>query len=256
MMAAQKMTLPETRSALERHGFSCVDDDETPNMLVGVLSECRWSMMAKMDVMVFVHHVEENLTIDRIEKDLSELPDLVQDHYVGRCPPFGAARGRTILLVYLTDQQIEPVALGKIRTVPSKEWCTLTFLAAQDGEGVSHFLESSTPLWGKGLYPETRYWAGLLTGRDVPPQRPQASKYLVLVNILCLVLVVFTALTAGIPASLWVVYVGYMVILFGGAWVYDWCCRRQGRRNPNGRATDSGTDFVRLALPETGEHML
>jgi len=259
MMTAKKMTLEEARTALERQGFSCVDDDEEqPNRLVGVLSECRWSMMAKMDVMVFVHHIQGNLTSDRIEQDLRALPDLVLDHSRGGCPPFGASRGRIVLLVYLVDGQIEPAALSWLLAVPQGAWCSLTFLAAQDGEGMSRFLESSTPCWGRALYPETRYWAGLLTGREVPPQRPAASQFLVFVNVFCLFYIVFLGLTVDFPVRFWVIFLGSMVILFVAAWACDWC-RRQGRRHPkNGQgATDSGgTAFVRLESQKSGEHMV
>lgn len=252
MASTKKMTLSEARAELEGRGFSCVD--ETPNLLVGVRSECRWGMMAKMDVMVFVNRVEGLLTVDRIESDLRRLPDLVQNHYVGGCPPFGANRAIMVLQIYLTDQQIESVALGKILSEPSNNWCSLNFLAAQDGEGKSHFYESSTPCWGRAHYPELRYWAGLLTGRDVPALPPTKKTAIVLNAFAQLYFLWMLSLQDDWHLFL-IYFLGLMAIFFGVAAACDWC-RRCRYRNCRG-TDDSGTGFVQYSEPhEVGKRMV
>jgi hypothetical protein len=180
----KRMTLRDAQEELERQGLSC--DYETDRLLVGVLSECRWTLCGKMDVMVFVHQADEGvLTTERLVADRAALSDLIDDRYVGGCPPFGAARAIQAIVVYYADT-IDPAALAMIRHPPTSEWCRATFLAAQDGAGNSYFLENETPFWGSAFYPELRYRAGRLTGRPLDGPVPGLPRWVVLINILAL----------------------------------------------------------------------
>jgi len=203
------MTLSDVRSNLEWRGFSCVSkpspssssSDQT--ILVGVQSRFRWDMCATMDVMVFVHQLRgHNLTSERIASDMRDLPMLVYEHYVGGCPPFGLSRARLIVVAYLTDRSIDSDALGRIMQVPKREWCSCTFLAAQDGEGRSYFLEGSAPMWGKALYPELRYWAGLVTGRPTAAELPPRPLWMKLVHLVVILEIVYFAYIYGPTALL------------------------------------------------------
>jgi hypothetical protein len=98
------MTLNDAHQELERQGLSChfIND----HLLVGVLSECRWEMTAKMDVVVFVHQLLGPLTLDRLLADLLELPSLVEQRIIvagTTCPPFGAARARQVMVIYYAE---------------------------------------------------------------------------------------------------------------------------------------------------------
>ena len=214
MMNNKRMTLSDARTELERRGFSVIVEDESkhkqtssasPNpaaaaglLLVGVQSRWRWDLLAKVDVMVFVHQVNDGdyLTLDRLEADLEEVPSRVQDHFVEGFPPHGFSRGTMILAVYLTDQHnIDPAVVTRLVATPKKEWCTMTFLAAQDGQGRSYFMEGDTPMWGKALFPELRYWAGLVTGRPASSDHPPSSpllKYLNAFFMIYLLILCFT----------------------------------------------------------------
>jgi hypothetical protein len=225
----KRMTLADARAELERQGFTVFSDQESPRrqLVSGVLSNFRWRFMARFDVMVFVHQVSGgNLTYPRILEDLRELPNRVEDLDPGGCPPFGVSRGRMILLVYLVDHAIDPDALNRIVAAPKSEWCSSTFLAAQDGEGKSHYMEGNTPLWGRALYPEKRYWAGRMTGRALPETPPAAPSFLMWINaflVIYLVLLFFQnprlMLSISIPA----------ILLFVVAGLFQYC---RARRRP------------------------
>ena len=87
----------------------------------------------------------------------------------------------------------------------------MTFLAAQDGQGRAYFMEGDTPMWGKALFPELRYWAGLVTGRpassDQPPSTP-LLKYLNAFFMIYLLILCFTMPKLIVPvfASLAVLF--------------------------------------------------
>jgi len=245
------MSLEQVRTDLELKGFRCspvIEGD--PHEMVGILSECRWYMMGRMDVMIFVEELPDKatLTLDRIQQDMQKLPDLVQQHYLGGCPPFGAARARMVLKVYLLasnttssgdnengleESAIEPAALQRIVAAsPPSEWCSVTMLAAQDRNGASYFYETSTPFWGRAFYPELRYWLSLVTGRDVG-ERPAPSAFLKYVNIFLLLY---------LPFMFWLNPNGFYVFLlcaaliglqFAVAAIIQWC-RGRGHRHPRG----------------------
>jgi hypothetical protein len=89
----------------------------------------------------------------------------------------------TILSYIVTSGHIDQDAMNRILQAPKHEWCAAVFLAAQDVIGKSYFLETTTPLWGRALYPELRYWAGLMTGRSVPESPPKFPTWLCVINI-------------------------------------------------------------------------
>lgn len=197
-MVGRKMTLSEAREELERHGFKIVVDEHTlsyndycvpSDTVIGVHSSCRWSMLAKIDVIVVVHEVPD-LTLHRIETDLENLGNhpYLDDVEAG-CPPQGVSRARLTILSYLvTSNHIDEDAMNRILRAPDHKWCAAVFLAAQDANGTSYFLETTTPMWGRALYAELRYWAGLVSGRPVPESPPGMSLLLCAMNILCLML--------------------------------------------------------------------
>jgi len=216
IMNNKRMTLSDARTELERRGFSVIVEDKSkykqtssanPNpaaaasaglLLVGVQSRWRWDLLAKVDVMVFINQVNDGdyLTLDRLEVDLEELPSRVQDHFVEGFPPHGFSRGTMILVVYLTDQHnINPAVVTRLVAAPKKEWCTTTFLAAQDGQGRSYFMEGDTPMWGKFLFPELRYWAGLVTGRPASSDHPPSTPLLKCLNAFSMIFLLIACFT-------------------------------------------------------------
>jgi hypothetical protein len=210
----RRMNLGDARSELELQGFQCFGGDEEKGILTGRRSNCRLTG-SRFDLFVFVHRVTE-LNLEQVNKDLSNLPDRVEQYSFGGLPPFGFGRGNMIFLIYLADS-IDPAASSKIRQQPNMEWCSVTFLAAQDGHGQSLFYEG-TPTWGGALYPEVRYWAGLLTGRDVGSDGPPGtSKFLIALNIFCLGYLSWFLIAS--PISYRWFFLGSMVIWAATAWV-------------------------------------
>ena len=183
------MRLEDAKDLLEHRGFDVVE--ETPSIVVGYKSECRCYLHSKFDTMILVHRVpvHQTLNLDRIHGDLQQIPTKIQEHYVGGCPPFGFARARLIIVVYLVEGSIDPAAVYRLTKVaPESQFCQAVFLAAQDGEGNPYFLnEGRTPFWGRALYPELRYWAALFTGGQVG-KFPSYTK-LAFVNVLALIVV-------------------------------------------------------------------
>ena len=77
--------------------------------------------------------------------------------------------------------------------VPKQTYGQLVFLAVQDAQGQSYFLdESKTPWRGWALYPELRYRVSALTGRRpiLASKPPGLPRWLVLDKI-CLIVVIF-----------------------------------------------------------------
>ena len=255
IMNNKRMTLSDARTELERRGFSVIVEDESKHkqtssanpiginpaaaaglLLVGVQSRWRWDLLAKVDVMVFVHQVNDGdyLTLDRLEADLEEVPSRVQDHFVEEFPPHGFSRGAMILVVYLTDQHnIDPAVVTRLVATPKEEWCTTTFLAAQDGQGRSYFMEGDTPLWGKVLFAELRYWAGLVTGRptssDHPPSTP-FLKYLIAYLVIFLLIACFTMPKIIVPMLI-VLFAVFFTVMGVAATIQWYRVRR--RRSAN-----------------------
>lgn len=183
------MTLNDARQELERQGMSC--EFMTDHMLVGVLSECRWELTGKMDVLVFVQRVPGPLTLDRLMADLQLVPSWVaQRQFVGgRCPPFGFAHARQVMLVYYAETIDREAMYEIVQRTPAREWCTATFLAAQDAQGESYYLaDDKTPYWGSAFYPELRYRAGKLTGRPIDELQPPGLRcWLKFANIFAII---------------------------------------------------------------------
>ena len=105
-VVGKKMTLSDAREELERQGFKIVVDEYSPSVdvpsdvVVGILSSCRWDMLAKVDVVVVVHQVTD-LTLRRIETDLADLPNqpyLDDSIAAGSCPPQGVSRVKMTIL--------------------------------------------------------------------------------------------------------------------------------------------------------------
>jgi len=170
------MTISDAVMELENRGFSC-DISLDGSRAVGTLSSWRWLLLSKIDVVSFVQEVSETakLTVETVEAELKRAKLHVDDRTLGvSCPPRGCMRGCMVIVVFLArgEDEIDPQVLSRIVSEPDKEFCVLTILAAQDGRGRSHYFEKKTPLWGKALWPEGRYWAGLLTGRPVDSTLP------------------------------------------------------------------------------------
>ena len=190
------MALTLCQAELERHGFIFDNPTEEAHaLLMAVWSGCCWELLIRHNITVFVHNLapRQDLTLDRIHHDLEELPERVNQLHPGGCPPFGFSRARLIIIVYLVEAggAIQPDALQRINATPKTEWCSMTFLAAQDANGYSHFMEGNTPIWGRTFYPLARYFAALLTGRAVPDDPPNISSYSMWINIFSIALIVF-----------------------------------------------------------------
>ena len=198
------MTLSDAVLELESRGFSC-DISSDKSRAVGFFTSFRWLMLARVDVFAFVQEVSESkkLTVEKIEADLKQARLYVDDRTlgVGCCPPQGLSRGNIAILVFLVkgEDDIDPNALSRIVAAPEKEFCKIGLLAAQDGRGRSHYFERTTPLWGKALFPEIRFWAGLLTGRQVDSMYSVFGRS---VYWKILGLVYFMAVLASLVASL------------------------------------------------------
>jgi cbb3-type cytochrome oxidase subunit 3 len=227
----KRMTLRDAKVELERQGLSC--DYETDRLLVGVLSECRWSVQGKMDVMVFVHQVDEGvLTTERLVADRAALSDLIDDRYVGGCPPFGAARAIQAIVVYYADT-IDPAALAMIRHPPTSEWCRTTFLAAQDGAGSSYFIENKTPYWGSAFYPELRYRAGRLTGRPLDGPVPGLPRWVLVSNSLAFLYLLVMLFTSTRDSALNILAVWFAIFLLAA--IVQWYRHNNRKKSNNGR---------------------
>ena len=239
MQGNKKMTLTDARSELERRGF-VVHQEEEAASLAAVCSGCLWEFMARFEVMVFVHALApgQNLTLARIRQDLDALPRHIHRLYPGGCPPFGFGRARMTVVVYLLDNDgggggrgaIQADAMERIHATPDMERCALTFLAAQDAEGTSHFMESHTPFWGKALYPLTRYYAGLLTGRDVPEQPPAPPTFYKWLTFILIPLILFQFWLG--PKFLWL-FGGWLLLRFVVAMIFAW--RDEQQRHASSR---------------------
>lgn len=226
------MTLDDAHQELERQDMSC--DFMTDHPLVGDFSECRWEITGRMDVLVFVQQVPGSLTLDRLLADLKDLPSWVEQRHVGgSCPPFGAARGRQVMLVYYAETITPEVVYEIVQRTPKKELCSTTFLAAQDAQGQSFYLaEDKTPFWGGGFYPELRYRAGKLTGRPINESQPPGLHcWLKCVNILCVFYLVF--LSFSMPQVLLIV-AGLILLQFIVAAIYQWFNKRKQHNTSDG----------------------
>jgi len=213
----KKMTLDDARYELQRRGFTIHEHpsyDNDSHSFVGVKSTWR-STLNKFDVMIFVHEIQPSvesgdgavrggggrssgeLTIQRIENNIEELQShLIVDYQPDGCPPHGVSRARLVLLIYLTPhafEKIDPVVLRKVCATPAKEWCAVTFLAAQDGsDKQAYFMsERDTPYWGKALFPEIFYYANVVTGKpnmpDTPPSLPLWYKLMLLFSFIFII---------------------------------------------------------------------
>jgi hypothetical protein len=243
----KRMTLKDAQEELERQGFiSCDNESTNTKLLVGVLSECRWSLTAKIDVMVFVHQVDGVLTAARLAADRLALPDLINDHFVGGCPPFGFARAVQVMVIYYAET-IDPVATTMIRQWPRAEFCRTTFLAAQDGAGKSYYLEYVTPFWGKAYYPEMQYRAGRLTGRPLDGPVPGVSRWIMFANAFIFLYLVFLVLFMWSSSHTMI----YVIIAFEAAFflvaaIVQWYKHLSTRRCQPGQQTNHGQQQARL----------
>lgn len=226
------MTLDDARQELERQGMSC--DFMTDHLLVGVMSECRLEITGKMDVLVFVQQVPGALTLDRLLADLQVLPSWVDQHHDGgSCPPFGAARARQVMLVYYAETIAPEVTYEIVLRTPKREWCSTTFLAAQDEQGKSYYLdEDQTPFWGRAFYPELRYRAKTLTGCPTEKSRPPGlACWLKFVNVFSIFYIIF--LSFSTPQVLLIV-TGLVLLQFLIAAIIQWFKKRKQQNTGNG----------------------
>ena len=149
-----------------------------------------------------------------------------------------------ILVVYLTDQHnIDPAVVTRLVATPKKEWCTTTFLAAQDGQGRSYFMEGDTPMWGKVLFPEIRYWAGLVTGRPASSDHPPSMPHLKCLNAISMILFLIFCFTMPklIVSLLFVLFVLFTVM--GVAATIQWYRNRRRRSIRYQAANEALTTF-------------
>ena len=225
------MTLAQAHSALEQRGFVVHKDDASS--LSAVRSDCLWEFMARFEIMTFVHALGpgQNLTLARMQHDLTQLSQRIERLYPGGCPPFGFGRGRQVIIVYLLEKngggEIEPNALDRIYATPDRQWCAHTFLAAQDADGASYLMEErDTPLWGRALYPTSRYYAGLLTGRAVADEQPRPSSYYKWLNLFILVFCIWQAMMD--PDFIWI-FGGTLIFMFVVAGLHELCKRQPPR---------------------------
>ena len=128
---------------------------------------------------------------------------------------------------------LDPETLAYIQQAPPKEWCKTTFIAVQDGNGLSQFMpEEPTPFWGRAFFPELRYWAGLFTGflpRPTPDLPPQQSRFFRYFNIFCIVYIVFVCTTSKDNFAVYSLlsYAAIMLFIMCAAWCYQHLIRKQ-----------------------------
>jgi hypothetical protein len=200
----KRMTLEDAHIELERQGFTCEwlnnqRNDDQPinnnNMLAGFSSSCRWTLLAKLDLLVFVKQVPGQLTLDTFLADQKAIPSWVEEFedVGGSCPPFGFGRGRQVLLLYYAETISQEVVYEITLVPPVRMWCAKTLVAAQDAEGRSYSLDDrKTPFWGRAFYPELRYRVKALTGGQVDARPPGLPIYIHLVNIFLMVYLVIS----------------------------------------------------------------
>lgn len=186
-----RMSLAQARDELERHGFQCFERDRS---VIGRRSNLApaYAFMTRFDTFVVAHQVD-NLSLERVTADIAKRATIEKEYDFGRFPQFRSSRGRSFIVVYYADS-IDPEALARITQEPKIEWCCSSFLAAQDGGGRSFFLEDTTPYrgWAKNsIYPERRYWAGMLMGRTVGERPPAHSKFIWAANWYMLALMIW-----------------------------------------------------------------
>jgi hypothetical protein len=240
----KQMTLSDAQTELERQGFSVtryhapilqlgdIEEEsdatkESGGSIVGVLSQWRWILMNRMDVTVFVTELPV-LTMEKLSMDLQELPDRLEAHAVGGCPPAILA-GTLVLLVYLTRSTIKPEALTRILVTPKMQWGHITFLAAQDGEGGSHYFEASTPAWGRIFYDELRHLAGRLTGRPLPETAPQGWAYKMMA-FLHIYLAIFCVVMLLLDPRSMLIGAGFGIVVTAIQAIIKWCSRCRSAR--------------------------
>jgi hypothetical protein len=233
------MNLDDARGALEQQGFECFGGDEKGEGILTGRRSTFWSYMPKwsrQDRFVFVHHITTQLNLERIKKDLADLPDRVEQYaFAGPRPCCG--RGIMIFLIYYADS-MEPDASAKIlQPMPSS---AVTFLAAQDGQGQSFYYEP----WLGGRDSEQLYWAGLLTGRDVGSDGPPHLMRRVYNNMKekWVILAIFQTIITFSPDR-WGIFLGFalmLVILVGRVvvWILSRCQKK-----------DQSTSEASLELP-------
>lgn len=140
-----RMSLAQARDELERHGFQCFERDRS---VIGRRSNLApaYAFMTRFDTFVVAHQVD-NLSLERVTADIAKRAAIEKEYDFGRFPQFRSSRGRSFIVVYYADS-IDPEALARITQEPKIEWCCSSFLAAQDGDGRSFFLEDTTPYRG------------------------------------------------------------------------------------------------------------
>jgi hypothetical protein len=247
-MINKKMTLFDARADLEKEGFKILVHDTHESLLVGLHSTCRWEISSKVDVVVVMHQLPpgQDLTLDRLNGDLAELPNahFLEDVGADGCPPQGLSRAQMIMVAYLVpDGSIEPGALLRILAEPKKEWCRCTFLAAQDSTGSSFYMETTTPLWGRAFVPEMCYWAGRMTGRSLASLSltSPATRFVKYFNLFALIMIVFgcfmNPLFMRSLFSTMGFYVLFLCFLFLAMFAYQWWQRRSRQHTARTRGT-------------------
>jgi hypothetical protein len=205
------MTLGRARIELENRNFATLlDNDDT---LVCLKTDCRWTHMAKIDVLVVVNDIratgEGTLELDRILADVANFGrDYDAKMDVG-CPPHGASRGRMIIVAYLC-KEVESAAAHHIQEVaPAKQWCSVTFVTAQDASGHSFVLhDEHTAYWGRAMFPEIRFWAKLVTGQTNEQGPPSYARWWYAFHIYMLGTFTFMIFTSPWPMLVMLISLG------------------------------------------------
>jgi hypothetical protein len=168
------MTLLDAEAELRALSFTTCFEASN-GALVGVRSKLDCDLMAKLDVLVFVHEVEEVLDQKRIAQDLAQLPALIDKYFTYGCPAYGFLRVISALVVYYAKSSITEDA--KIRLLASTfeaRFCQIPVVAQDSSTGATYTSTSqATPCCGSAFYPDLRNLAGQLTGQPLnEAQRP------------------------------------------------------------------------------------
>jgi hypothetical protein len=144
-----------------------------------------------------------------------------------------------IFLIYYAYSMESAASAKIVQSIPRSKMASITFLAAQDGQGRSFFYEG-TPFYG-GQHPELRYWAGLLTGRDVGndgPPHPMREYIKSVKVILCAQAVIYPIFTSGPDRwNFLLAYALMFVIVVVLERVYDWIRSRCQKKDQSTEAS-------------------
>ena len=111
-------------------------------------------------------------------------------------------------------------------------------------------MEGDTPMWGKVLFPEIRYWAGLVTGRPASSDHPPSMPHLKCLNAISMILFLIFCFTMPklIVSLLFVLFVLFTVM--GVAATIQWYRNRRRRSIRYQAANEALTTFQNRTTAE------